>query len=415
MKDTWKSPNFYSLDRKGKIRLYNVRADRSGEVALLVSSSGLLDGIQTEHSKWVNKGKNIGKSNETTPFGQAREEARSKCRERLDEGYKTFARLIQKVNELEIGYISLGAKETLDAVRKLFTRLNIKYNTNKNWDELPMLAQPLKKVKNLQWPYIEQPKLNGVRCKAKLKDGKVVLMSRGGKYYYHEHIELELRAIFEKHPDIILDGELYKHRVPLQEITACVKTENRDAFFDDSWLEYHVYDLWLPIALELEQTDRERLLTDIVLNSAMVHKNTSLHFVESMMVYNMEEAMIYHNEWVEDGYEGAILRSPDAVYEPGFRTNSLIKIKEFEEEEFEIIGCKVDEGKGIGKSFVWELRNDINTEHFYARPRGTEAMKEHWFNHQLASRGKMVTVRFQERTKDGIPHQGHVTTIRDYE
>ncbi len=417
MKNTWKSPNFYSLDRKGKIRVYKVEATESGDATLLVSTSGLLDGVQIGHSKWINKGKNIGRANETTHFGQAREEARSKCREKLDEGYKTFERLYARAKELDIisGTSTSPFTEEPGVVLGLFRGLKIKYNTNKNWDELPMLAQSEKKVKKKLWPYIAQPKFNGVRCMAKLVDGKVVLMSRGGKYYHIEHIEQELFTIFQKHPDIILDGEIYKHGVPLQEISGCARKENKDALFDDNWLEYHIYDLWSPTDLSCPQINREALLVDIALRSVMINKSVSLHFAESMMVHTMEEAMVYHNRWVEDGYEGAILRLPSGVYEPGFRTSSLVKIKEFEEEEFMIIGCKIDESKGIGKSFVWQLENNMNNHIFYARPRGTEKMKEYWYSHAHESLGKMVTVRFQERTKDGIPHQAHVITIRDYE
>ncbi len=415
MKDTWKSPNFYSLDRKGKIRLYSVRVEQSGEVSLLISSSGLLDGIQTDHSKWISKGKNIGQANATTPFEQARNEARSKCREKLDEGYKTWQRLIDRLTEIRKDQPVTESQESPVTVCTIFSLLDIKYNTNKDWDELPMFAKKEKEVKNKKWPYIEQPKLNGVRCMIKYVNGEVIMMSRGGKYYHHKHIKEALLPIFKGgFPNVILDGELYKHGVSLQNIVKCVKTEHRDAFYDDSWLEYHIYDLWSPDALDSPQKNRESLLLNLALTHGTTAESLCLHFVTNKMVYDMNEVMSWHDKWVEEGYEGAILRLPDAVYEPGFRPPSLIKIKQFIDEEFQIIGCQIDPQKTIGDSFVFVLETEEGKE-FRARPIGTRELKEEYHDVMDDIRGKMATVRYQERTDDNIPHQAYVVVIRDYE
>jgi len=106
------------------------------------------------------------------------------------------------------------------------------------------------------------------------------------------------------------------------------------------------------------------------------------------------------------------------TYDYSFRSKSLLKVKEFLDEEFMIIGCECDttSNKLIGESFVFVLENNRSllqsdttaNNTFKARPMGTLEDKLNFYSNIEKLKGKMATVRFQERSNDGIPIQGHV-------
>ena len=75
----------------------------------------------------------------------------------------------------------------------------------------PMLAHKFDNNR-VDWsqPVYIQPKLDGVRCLF-TKDGAY---SRTGKKFMNlAHIELALIPFFKQNPDIVLDGELYNHKL----------------------------------------------------------------------------------------------------------------------------------------------------------------------------------------------------------
>ena len=85
----------------------------------------------------------------------------------------------------------------------------------------PMLAHPVggfERIKDDDWPLYSQPKLDGVRCliQAECRGSSWIVKaySRTGKEWKNiRHILAELRPFFQKHPDVILDGELYNHEL----------------------------------------------------------------------------------------------------------------------------------------------------------------------------------------------------------
>ena len=84
----------------------------------------------------------------------------------------------------------------------------------------PMLAYPANKkpIPYKSEQVFVQPKLDGVRCviqyerRVQPREDVVVAYSRTGKEWKNiNHILAELKPFFQKHPDVVLDGELYNH------------------------------------------------------------------------------------------------------------------------------------------------------------------------------------------------------------
>lgn len=389
---TW--DKLYTLDKKGKVRIFYGEVGEAGFGIFYKTYTGLLDGKLISKITLVKKGKQ-----KRTTFEQAEFELNSKYSEKHDEGYKSLANLqVHFPKNLNDSY---DVEIYIENILKTHPKATY---TNANWDELPMLAMQKKKVKLNMPRYFIQPKLNGVRCLSKKDIRGIVLSSRGGQYYKIPHIEEELIQIFEENSNIILDGEIYKHGVPLQEISGAARRESRDMFKTDNWLEYHIYDVFKrnDNNAQHKRVSRLRILSD------KYHTLSSIRFVETLLINNEENIIKdYHDSFLANGYEGAILRHPDGEYEFNVRSNNLVKVKEYQDEEFTIIGCKTDPTKSEAESFVFVLKNNINDLEFDARPTGTLEQKKDWLDNQ-SWRGKTATVRFFERSNEGLPLQGHV-------
>lgn len=395
MNNVKKFDTLYCLDKTGKIRLFEIQVledteDTIKPIYWLKSCTGLIGGNLVYNEKCAPQGKQGRTSREQAIFI-----AESLWNDKCNEGYKSLSDLSLKAEQMEKSIEGLSISE-------IFRTLEIKYNTDTRWYPLPMLAEKYKThAKKIKFPQLGQPKLNGVRC-ITLYDPdlqEVIQVSRGGKTYNVPHIKAQLTPFFLLNQNVILDGELYYHGKPLQEISGAVRKE-KDA---PDWIEYHIYDCIKPGPNGLRWEAVKQYLREIE-----SYNTTHIKRVFGLKVEDYEQVKAAHDHCVEQGYEGLILRDPKAEYQVSFRDKCLLKVKEFEDAEFEIIGCKVDPDKSVGESFVFQLKNDIDDQAFYARPTGTIKDKEFWYANIQSYIGKKCTVRFQERTQGNLPHQGHV-------
>lgn len=387
-------PTVYALDKANKIRLYGVEVNQDPNIKdnyTIKSWTGVLGGSLTYHSKKITAGKQ-----KRTVEQQAIFVAESLFKEKRDEGYKSLSDLSNKG-------ASLGLPEEDRSVEEWFKVLSIKYNTDSEWRPLPMLAEKwIEHKKKVKYPILVQPKFDGVRCLAMYDPDlqEVILVSRGGSTYTVPHLQAQLTSFFLLNQNLILDGELYYHGKPLQEISG----EARKGSDQGTWLEYHIYDF----ISNKTQHDRNNDLRIYLHILQQQYNTTHIKEVVTIVAHNEEEVVALHNDFVSQGYEGAIGRNPAASYLIGFRDKCLLKIKEFQDEEFEIVGCEIDPNKTIGESFVFRLKNNIDDQLFLARPTGTLEQKNTWYVMIEDLIGRKVTVRFPQRSNKGIPMQGHV-------
>lgn len=390
-------PTLFAKAKTGKIMRWDIviTMDKDGKVWTHVSS-GLVDGKQKESSKETKKGKNIGKVNETTPFQQAEFEARKKWEDK-------------KVKE---GYFEDATDAETEQVIS------------------PMLAKPYEMVQktkrknDIVYPAYIQPKLDGIRCIAYKKDDKIVLLSRKGTVFLHlDHIRSDISILMSYVGDnFYFDGELYSHKLQMNEIASLVKKETQNEEFKLKTLDiqYFIYDIFDPKQPNLTFQDRNRLLEKGFQSAKTKKKNIDhLHFVQTVLVPNKETVKQYHDEYVSNGYEGIMLRNVLGTYELGKRSSDLQKYKEFEDEEFAIVGFQEGSGEAAG-TIIWVLETNVNPKRrFNAQPIGTRDYTRKLFNDASSNfskfEGKLVTVKFQGKLKDGVPRFPKAITIRDYE
>lgn len=349
-----KLPKLYKNGNRG-LEEWSTWVKDSGCYAAIIVQWGLVGGKLQIKETIIPNGKNIGKSNETSYLQQAELECKSKWKKNLDKGY----------------FENIG-----DAQQGLKIR--------------PMLAKTYQENKNkLKWPCFLQPKLDGMRALG-MMDDKPLLVSRKGKNIETaEHILKELGEIFEQHPGIILDGELYKHGEDFQSLISAIK---RDKANDKSTeVEYHIYDCFFPDK-DLNFSKRLEILTELD-----THTKSKLVFVKTYECNSEEDIFKYHAQFLKDKYEGSIVRN-NAPYEIDKRSFNLLKLKEFQDAEFEITGYEIDKNGHC----VFECITD-EKKIFKVKPEGTNEYRTELGTKGHKYIGEKLTVQFFEYTNDGVP------------
>jgi DNA ligase-1 len=135
--------------------------------------------------------------------------------------------------------------------------------------------------------------------------------------------------------------------------------------------------------------------------------------VPTTLVRNTGEADELHEQNVSNGYEGTMYRTPMGPYKIRLRSKDLLKRKDFQTEEYRIVGAEEADGRDIG-TVIWVVETDDGTE-FRVRPRGSLEIRRKWWRDRDGYIGKRLTVRFQNLTEGGIPRFPVGIAIRDYE
>jgi len=200
---------------------------------------------------------------------------------------------------------------------------------------------------------------------------------------------------------ICFDGELYIHGSSFEDIVSmCRKTKGGES--SESRLEYHVYDV-------VSQESFERRYAS--LSDLQFTKHVKR--VPCQLAHDMEQLYDIHSEYVSSGYEGTMIRDPNSKYESK-RSKHLQKHKDFEEEEFVIVGAKEGQGNDQG-TIVCECKIASSGETFWVRPRGDRTFRSELFKNKDRLVGERMTVTFQNWTIAGVPRFPVGKCIRNYE
>ena len=288
----------------------------------------------------------------------------------------------------------------------------------------PMLAYPVNgKPINYKDKIFMQPKLDGVRCviqyelvdhgSAEYGSGfgmGVKAYSRTGKEWKNiDHILVQLKPFFKKFPDVILDGELYNHdlRDDFEKIISLVrktKPTAEDRLDALNLTQFHCYDI-IDEALPFDQRN------EFIAQTLML-QGDSIYFLDTVMVFDEDEAQSVHRSNLKKGYEGSILRTNDTY--ACKRSHNLRKFKDFHDAEAEITGWVEGKGKRIGTIGKFTAVDDEGNEFgmpvmdkFKILQANFETMKD-WV-------GERATFTYFERTKANSYRHPLFKALRNYE
>lgn len=394
-----------SKDSKGKIRVVNISYDWDKDLNGYVIrrfTSQYGGKITTQPIILVDKGKGIGKARRTVSE-QAKLEYDSRVNKYMDKGYKKLPKSID-----------LYTKEELDALLPEET-------TDSEGNLKPMLAKDFHDVATSvlekQWWYASR-KIDGVRCLMFVKDGEIHTSSRGGKNYdnstYHITCNPKLKKFMLDNPTLILDGELYVHGYSLQTLSGLARLKKETDKCDE--LQYYIYDVvdtnkTFEERLEILDHIKDGLQLDFDPNKTFEDGDLQIQMVPHVKVEGWVQIKKTHDSYVKEGFEGAVIRRPDKKYGVNKRTNDMVKVKEYQDGEFKIIGFS----EGLRPEDMVFVCVTEDGKEFEAKPVGPRELKHEYLERIDEIIGKMATVKYFSFSDGGTPTQPVLKCIRDYE
>lgn len=388
----------YKIDTKGKLREWTMHIDGASFYAV----KGLVDGKKTQDKATTTIAKNVGRSNETTPEGQAELQAQAKFQKKLDSGY---------------------ALNKIDAQKRKFYEPMLAHNFMDRQDELVG-----------KYPVYSQPKLDGIRCIVRKEGDTLIGRTRNGKEVECiPHILKSLNGFFLAHPKAILDGELYNHdlRENFNKITSLVRKQRpikSDKMTDKAFakkqieyqarvieaedtIQYHVYD-----CPKLNDVVNESQSFDFRMEELKEKLMTNKHIVlvETSEVYSLGNLNSLYGQYLEQGYEGQMVRKNSSKYD-NKRSSSLLKRKEFIDSEYKIVDINVGNGNrsGTAKHLVCYCPTTKTT--FNSNIKGSFDYLKEIYDNRKDYIGQLATIKYFQLTPDGIPRFPYAIAFRNYE
>lgn len=375
-------------DSRGKIRIVDISCiweDALHGFALIRKTSQFGGKVTEQPIITIDRGK-AGR----TVTEQAKLTYNSHIKKYLDKGYKKLTEFgITNLNDCDIN--SLIPLEVTDT----------------NGVKKPMLAKSSNDcaVSIFEHDFYASRKLDGVRCLMYYSNGKIYTASRGGTDYNVAAslitTDTNLINYFKEHPTVMLDGELYIHGRSLPYISGLCRLQTFDEKHKD--LQYWIYDIAIPDVIF-----KDRLL---MLNELEIQLNNSpnIIIVEHTLVNSWSTIKKLHDKYVKEGFEGCVIRNPNKEYGFNKRDNRMIKIKEFTDGEFKIIG--ITEGlRPEDMCFSLETKEGKT---FDAKPIGDRKLKEWYRNNIKQIIGKYGTVKYFGLTPYGVPNLPVFKAIRE--
>ena len=336
----------YKKDSSGKVRYLTISAEGS----TVVQTSGVVGTSNPVQNISQCEAKNVGKANATTPEEQAVLEAKSKLDEKIRLGYFYTIEEAQR----------LGGSNFL----------------------LPMLAKDYKKeAKKVKFPCYVQPKLDGMRS---LYDGGFI--SRTGKA-----IDTLGHIVLPDTQGFVIDGELYAHGISFQENMKLIKKYRKG---ETEQVKYHVYDL----VSDLPFSERTSILLGLFQDS------TEVEVVPTYIINNEEELIKCHEEFINQGYEGTMIRHSEEGYQVNKRSSQLLKYKDFLDKTYVVVDVIPSESRPEQGIVVCLLDNMMGPRiTFNCGMKFSHDAREEILRNKHMYIGQIAEVRFFEFTDGGLP------------
>lgn len=233
---------------------------------------------------------------------------------------------------------------------------------------------------------------------------EVISVSRGGKEYDVPTTHLResdlVKSFLQNNPKLILDGELYVHGWSLQKISGVCRKKTWEK--QCSNLEFWIFDI-----ADLKNDFNQRLDTLVDL-SIYFEDEPKITVLEHELKEGWHRVKKLHDQFVSEGFEGLVARKPFRPYGAGKRNSDWVKLKDYKEEEFEIVG-KADKSRPEDFCFILITKEGKT---FEAKPMGTRETRAEYLENWEAYVGEQGTVKFFNWTDENIPSQPIFKNVR---
>ena len=340
-------------------------------------------------------------------------ELQSRVNAKRKEGYKELTELKDSNNIPNEGWLS---KDQL--IFYLETYLP-KYSTTSEGFVLPMLAKVLEDNKPFDkyGIMLGQWKIDGLRCIIGATDKSDDLFnpvtltyhSRTGEDWTNKMCwmdEILLPKISGELIDMMveegacLDGELYLPGYSVNDINSFVKNTQLANHYK---LQYWCYDICCEnMSAEARFKFKDSNLESVGMtyfNTKEEHLNNTKQFIVLptwVQIDSYEDAMIHRNQFINLGFEGLILRNPNAEYQFGKRNQAMFKFKKVDDGKFIIADIKSEHKRSDLPLFV--CSNDINDELFECSINKPQDIQREILANKEKYIGRYMLVEFRARS-----------------
>lgn len=382
----------------GKFRVVYLECSEENNIFTITRRYGQLHGKITEAPEIIiSKGKV-----KRTVEEQAMLQFNSELKKYSDKGYKELEKDPELYSEEELQEFFGDIKTNQYGVIK------------------PQLAKQSEKITNTKIfdkEWMISRKLDGVKALFYYDGTEIHTSSRGGEHYDYATTHLRtyppLIEFFKRNPSVILDGELFHRRKSLQQISGAARMEKGN----QDWLEYWIYDCYN--FSDMKASDRQKFLINELnhKDGIVVYDNIDLDDLTDKVkllhqdtIKGWDNMMKLHNQFVEEGFEGAVIKDPDKEYKPGSRGNQLIKIKQYKSSEFLVTGYELGLRGSEDMTFICETEDGIV---FKASPMGDRALKEEYVtNFESKYKNKLGECTYFNLSDSGVPTQPKFKVFR---
>lgn len=292
------------------------------------------------------------------------------------------------------------------------------------------------------WPAYVQKKLDGIRMNCWLNGNPEIndvlcMKSNQGTDYtgrISHFITPLIEILIRLPPGSIIDCEIYRHGWEFEKIVSLVKTldPSEEQLEEKKLLECWIFDVYyydndvgdpciedrcetLISVFERIRDESEELFKEVF---------SIVRILQTDVALSEDDMLALHKQYVEDGYEGAMIKKVSngakhgskaylsSIYKCG-RTSNILKYKETDDFEVKIVDVVSAKGEDTGTAVFFV--EDDEGRRFWVRPKGSRERRAKYLKERKSLIGLMLTITHIGFTKHGVPKNAVGKCVRDYE
>ncbi|MDD3263407.1 MAG: hypothetical protein PHT94_00765 [Candidatus Nanoarchaeia archaeon] len=306
------------------------------------------------------------------------------------------------------GILSSYTKETQD-VFKMILKRDLKCNLGASLinrvygkEFIPefkvQLANKYDSERNYNTEYFyATPKMDGLRCFWTLNTPNILWSRSGKEFTGFDKILKSIHKIIDAEHDItFFDGELFTKDQNFVSIQSSIMSNVNYDIGDKNKISYNIFALGINDTIipteemqkRIEQLDR-------------TYSFNNIQFIKAIKINNnLEDIENLTKEYVEQGYEGCMLRNPDISYDFK-RSNNLLKVKFFNEIDMKV--KSINEGQGKYENMMGSISCILEDNDNISVDVGTgfsDELREFIWENKDKLIGTSIELKYQDISQD---------------
>ena len=250
-------------------------------------------------------------------------------------------------------------------------------------------------------------KLDGVRVLTIIRQNKVEMFSRNGKQFHNfGHIISEIENVLKESPaphDLVLDGEVMSANFQdlMKQVHRKDGKQSKDAVL-------HLFDMCPLSEFQKGIWDKPQAFRSQAVKAWVDENKEVLKHVETLDWEDVDldtqqgqtRFVELNKAAVDGGYEGVMIKDPDAPYECK-RTHSWLKAKPFIEVTLNVVAVEEGTGRNEGRlgAVIVEGEDDGYTYHLNCGSGFTDSQRDQFWTERDNLVGSLIEIRADARTK----------------